>query len=302
MTCLILLFNHAVQNTVGLNEMKNCLGLSLALVRNLNNLDWEIEINNNVQLQGQRGVILQQLKTAVERLPGIDTLVGLNLTTTPDIFFEILCSNLHNEILGFQGWVNKLGNAKVNKINRKIDTLKQNFLINANEISLLEQEVTSILDEKLSSKVSNLKIFENLNAEKPTPIFLTLTKKRSSDKLALIRSENGDEFQTEEQRNEYIVGEFEDLYRNRDDNPLGPEIVNNPVVQNSKLTAEESLWLDRPLTLAEIDISAKKGKIRSAPGADGFSNKLIIRCWKFFRLPFFEYVTHCYNTSMLMHM
>jgi hypothetical protein len=77
--------------------------------------------------------------------------------------------------------------------------------------------------------------------------------------------------------------------------------VQSEIVQNSKLTAEESQWLDRPLTLAELDISAKKGKIRSAPGADSFSNSLIIRCWKYFRHPLFRYAQHCYNTGTLTH-
>jgi hypothetical protein len=53
--------------------------------------------------------------------------------------------------------------------------------------------------------------------------------------------------------------------------------------------------------LAELDISVKKGKLRSAPGTDGFSNSLIIKCWKYLRYPFFNYATHCYETGVLTH-
>jgi hypothetical protein len=166
------------------------------------------------------------------------------------------------------------------------------------------------MDSKLSSKVSNMKIFENLNNERPTTLFLTLTKNRSTEKLSLIKQDDGSDFTGDEHRYNHIVETFEELYRDRDpavipdniiENFLGPDIVNDPLVQNSRLTVQESDRLEQQLTMAELDIAAKKGKIRSAPGADGFSNQLIIKCWKYFRFPFFAYVNHCYATGTLTH-
>jgi hypothetical protein len=130
-----------------------------------------------------------------------------------------------------------------------------------------------------------MKIFENLNFEKPTPLFLSLTKNKVTDKLSLIKNDRGEDFTNDAVRNEYIVRKFEEIYENKDpdhmpnniiENFLGDEIVNSATVRNSRLSEDESMWLDRPLTLAELDISVKKGKLRSAPGADGFSNALII--------------------------
>jgi hypothetical protein len=80
---------------------------------------------------------------------------------------------------------------------------------------------------------------------------------------------------------------------------LGEDICNNEIVKNSKLTQAERDWLDRPFTMQEIDIAAEKGKNRSAPGADGFSNLLIKKCWTFLRHPFFKYILHCYETGTL---
>jgi Reverse transcriptase (RNA-dependent DNA polymerase) len=42
-----------------------------------------------------------------------------------------------------------------------------------------------------------------------------------------------------------------------------------------------------------------KGKLRSAPGADGFSNLLIRRCWTFLRYPLLNYANHCYREGQL---
>jgi hypothetical protein len=186
--------------------------------------------------------------------------------------------------------------------------LRSDFSVNSGEIFILEREYSSIMERKLVSKVSTMKIFENLNSEKPTPVFLTLAKNRSEGKLSLIKDNNNADFESDEARNNHILTEFSKIY-NPDPTPplhdnviyqfLVPEICNSDVVQNSKLRQDEKDWLDRPLTIAELDIAAGKGKLRSAPGADGFSNQLIIKCWHLLRLPFYNYVVFCYGTGIL---
>jgi Reverse transcriptase (RNA-dependent DNA polymerase) len=50
-----------------------------------------------------------------------------------------------------------------------------------------------------------------------------------------------------------------------------------------------------------LDISAKKGKTRSAPDMDGFSNQLIQKCWTWLRIPFYKYTMHCYEKGIMTH-
>jgi hypothetical protein len=302
--------NHAAPHTPLLVEYKIVLGRLLQAMREVNNLDWQQQVEGVPPNVDERDRLLQLLSELAEALPGMEILNEFDLTTTPDTFFEILCSNLRHEILGFQGFQKKLENAKLNRIYTQVEILKTNYIFNAQEIAMLESEATSILDGRLSSRVSEMKIFENLHCERPTPIFLTLTKNRTQEKLALIKRDNGIEFENDVLRNEHIVSEFEKLYANRDpptipdniiEDFLGQEIVDSPLVQNSLLTDRESEWLDRPLSISELDISAKKGKLRSAPGADGFSNELIIRCWKYFRHALYRYAIYCYDTGTLTH-
>jgi hypothetical protein len=186
--------------------------------------------------------------------------------------------------------------------------LRSDFAVNSADIFNLEREYSSILEKKLASKVSGMKIFENLNSEKPTPAFLTLAQNKTEGKLSLIRDRNNLEFASESERNKHIFDKYAKIY-NPDPSPplrddiiyqfLGPEICNSDLVRNSKLKQDEKDWLDRPLSLEELDIAASKGKLRSAPGADGFSNYLIKKCWHLLRIPFFKYVTYCYNTGIL---
>jgi hypothetical protein len=62
---------------------------------------------------------------------------------------------------------------------------------------------------------------------------------------------------------------------------------------------QEKNILDRPLTIEELDESLLHCNLKSAAGADGFSNKLIKRCWQFLRYPLFNYANFCYETGIL---
>jgi hypothetical protein len=135
-----------------------------------------------------------------------------------------------------------------------------------------------------------------------------LTKNRTDGKLSQIKNDDGSDFPSDEERHKHIFDTYEKLYKNQDqqnlpddlvESFLGPDVLNSELVQNSILTAEESAWLDRPLSMAELDISVKKGKLRSAPGSDGFSNLLIQKIWAYIRLPFLKYANFCYEKGIL---
>jgi hypothetical protein len=159
-------------------------------------------------------------------------------------------------------------------LQKQINLLRSDFTVNSAEIFNLEREYSTILGNKLFSKVSSMKIFENLNSEKPSPAFLTLAKNKTEGKLSLIKDRNNIDFASDNERNTHIFDEFAKVY-NLDLTPplhndiiyqfLGPEICNSDLVRNSKLKQDEKDWLDSPLSLEELDIAASKGKLRSAP-------------------------------------
>jgi hypothetical protein len=83
------------------------------------------------------------------------------------------------------------------------------------------------------------------------------------------------------------------------ENFLGPEICNNDIVLGCKLTEREASNLDLDLTIGELDEAAGTGKIRSAPGIDGFNNFFIKKFWKHFRIPLHNYATTCFRKKTL---
>jgi exonuclease III len=305
--------NHAVPESANLQVFKQNTGNCINLIRDLNNLEFTIQSSSDdpdPALVAEKEALQLNFDTAMRQLPGIDVLTDLNLSADPDTFFEILTMNLKNDLLSFQGFLKKMESCSINILKKELTELKKDYLANSDRISEKERRLTGILDKKLSSKVSSLKIFENLNSEKPSPAFVALAKNKSTDKLSKIKNGDGSDFADADERNNYIYKAFEDLYRNQDSEELpdnvielflGPEILDSRLVQNSKLTQEEAEWLDRPLSLAELDIAAKKGKLRSAPGGDGFSNLLIIKCWPFLRTALYRYATFCNEKGILTH-
>ncbi len=66
----------------------------------------------------------------------------------------------------------------------------------------------------MQAKAKTMKIFECLNAEKPTPMFLNLAKKtKTNQKLESIRDLDGTPYNNNKDRENYIVNYYSSLYK-----------------------------------------------------------------------------------------
>ena len=77
------------------------------------------------------------------------------------------------------------------------------------------------------------------------------------------------------------------------------DIAENSTIENAKLTDNEKLELEAPLTLQELEKSVSDSNLSSAPGTDGISNKFIKHFWGIFQKPLLEYANHCFLTGEL---
>ena len=183
------------------------------------------------------------------------------------------------------------------------------FLTNSIQISTLRDELNALVDSEIKEKVKAMKLFKGLNSEKLSPLFLSFAKNRNNGKMALIKNDNCLPFNSVEERTDYIVSFFKNLYNKPNDDPqnyegivkgfLGPNICNSDIVRNSKLTRQESESLETPLTLEELNNSLKKANFRSASRLDGFSNVLIKKCWHLLRIPLLKYTDNCLEKGEL---
>ena len=149
-----------------------------------------------------------------------------------------------------------------------------------------------------------MKLFEGLNSEKPSPLFLSLARNTNAGKLSQIKDVNNQIFQSDADRTDFIVSFFENLYKKPDNEApqpenviedfLGPTIFNSNVVKNLKLSEEECAALESPSTINELDNSLEKANFRSASGLDGFSNNMIKKCWTFLWILTLKYANSCF--------
>jgi hypothetical protein len=80
---------------------------------------------------------------------------------------------------------------------------------------------------------------------------------------------------------------------------LGENICNSQIVRESKLTGEESLFFDRPLSIQDLDKSIDKLNENSAGGLDGISTKFLKKFWAFIRVPLHKYSLEAIDTGSL---
>jgi len=92
--------------------------------------------------------------------------------------------------------------------------------------------------------------FDNINTERITPFFLKVIKgNKDLSSQNSIKNHNGTPFFNDEERKEYIREHFAKIYAKDPNEPddltgcietfLGDDILNNPIVQSSRLSEAE---------------------------------------------------------------
>jgi hypothetical protein len=155
--------------------------------------------------------------------------------------------------------------------------------------------------------VSNYVKSDVLNLEKMTPRFLKIAEKNVESNLSSIRRPDNSPFLSCAERGEHFVNFYEDLYKNPPNVPenfyncietfLG-NLVDHPAIAERKLSEAERIRLEADITVEELDAAMEKCNMRSAPGLDGFSNK-VIKIWNFFRVPLLDYANECVKKGKL---
>ena len=73
----------------------------------------------------------------------------------------------------------------------------------------------------------------------------------------------------------------------------------HPIVTGSKLNEDKRDSMEIPLTIEDLDLSINQAKLKSVPGADGFSNYFIKEYWHIFRTPLHKLSVDCYANNKL---
>jgi hypothetical protein len=230
------------------DELKRQIGDLLAGIRSL------VPCANFYRLpidlvQNNRDEILQGINMSLDN-PRIKAIPDHEINIDADMFFEMLCNHIKNALTSYDSYVNKFLRKSKLDLQLELQLLKSAPDPDRNWIRLIENLLQGISEREIELKLETHPVFEHINGEKMSPMFLRLAKVRdSNDNLSVIKNINGELFETPAERKQHIVTTFADIYKrpptypvnfeNLIENFLGEEICNHPLVQASKLTVDE---------------------------------------------------------------
>ena len=256
-----------------------------------------------------RDRLLANVELEFNNIMSLDEISRLPRNVEDDEFFEILIRKINKAVLELQCNSTASEKLRINAIKSELNQLKNKYMDNRLLIGDLEDELNCILEAELEDKIRNYIKIESLNDEKMTPAFLNMAKSFTNDSTSVICDGNGSPFKSAGERGEYIADFYRTLYEIPMGKPpvltgcielfLGPDIINNPAVLDMKLSQEEKVRLDNPISLDELDKAIKTSNKRSAPGIDGTSNVMITKIWDLVRVPLHNYATCCFRKGKL---
>jgi hypothetical protein len=201
--------------------------------------------------------------------------------------------SVKNDVISHQSFMRKTKLNMISALKKELANLKSDYLANSIRIQEQEARLCSLIDHEMRMELEKYRHYDILNMEKISPRFLTLAK---------IKSNKGSLDDIKTDRYNYIKNFYAGIYRDdraRELQPdaiedfLGEDICNEPVVLHSKLTPEESLNFDTPLTINELDLAIQQLNEKSAGGADGVSTKFLKKFWLTFRRPLLNCINEC---------
>jgi hypothetical protein len=219
---------------------------------------------------------------------------------------EILLNNFKNEVTSYQSFIHKFKKRAMEDLLAALSQAKtdDNLLL----ADTIEQNLSRLNEQLIRDRLENSNLFEVLNNEKMTPMFLKLAKiKSNTGSLADICDDNGIPFPTPALRQKHILDTYSKMYGEVNApvsvgdivNFLGPDIINHNITNSKKVPIELKNQFETELTLEELDCAIKSAKISSAGGADGINNRVLKKFWHLFRIPLYNYAKYLFEGGNL---
>jgi hypothetical protein len=258
-----------IGNIIGtLEEIKN---------RELRLADMGQNDGEAIQIEGLRA----EVRLLFEDMPELTFFENLSLSCSDDVFFEIIANAVRNNTMAHQSTVYAIKNARKLRLTNNIKDLKERFNANSREILILERELSNMEENERKVELEHYRLFSTLNAERITPYFMSLVKNtKQAQTTNDILDNEGNAFSNSEKLSDFVGKYYKEVHkinnmrvpcdRERLEEFLG-DVKNNPELIGSKLTEQERVNLESPLTVDELDNAINQCNMQSAPGADGFS-------------------------------
>jgi hypothetical protein len=215
-------YTTAIDTTYNENPMQpanfaNTADFITDLKRQLNSLKNTLSELETLELQKARSeddnyldmlvsATIATASLAIENMPTLLTLGSFKKRCSHSRFFEVLVEQTKKAGMKAQKKLAYHEKIRKEELKTQIELLKLRYTENQEQIFRLECTLRLIIDSEIRSKLSEIKSFECLHAEKATDHFLNIAKKTSKNlSLDDIKDPNGIDFANENERNNYVT-------------------------------------------------------------------------------------------------
>ena len=243
-------------------------------------------LTNDVFLAGVISDLLSDIQASIYRHFNPEFLNSFPISVSHNIFFETCCNNLNNDVEKFLSNASKAENFFVRKlIDQKNSTCP---VTSFQDYKDLENRIDLHYESIIRHKIERSRYYQVLNNEKPSKSFCSLfsNSKKQTSCCTQIKDNNGEEFEDKVSQLNYISNYFKNIYTPRVSELSIVEFLGENLANRvPKLSEEDKLMLDLPLSVQELDIALKNCNKSSAPGIDGLNNFVLEFFWPYLRYP-----------------
>ena len=168
----------------------------------------------------ERDISLLRIQNLLNAL-NINEMQDMPLSCSIDIFTETLLFAIKNDLCSFQHFISVKKKERRKAITDELTQLKDVVPLNLERLKNLEKLLLELDENELKIEVEKSPLFEYINTEKITPEFLKLAKaSKVGSKLSDIKKPDGSDFESEKERNDYIVSFFANIYKKPEVNQI----------------------------------------------------------------------------------
>jgi hypothetical protein len=244
-----------------------------------------VERGNKEELEDQMRNTMENIGITVNRLRGMNMLER-EYQCNYRALYEVAMMGIKNKLMEVQARIRRDKDRARDCLVKRVDYMAGQFGTFSVQAEDCRKDLLRFDDIDLKNRAGKFREFLIDNNERVTGAFCRLNKEGGiNDDIEQIKKDNGENFETNEERGKHIGEFYSGLYKRKLDHLLSIEdflqggIDNGGWVEGRKLTIEERDSLEGEVTENELEKALETSNMNSTSGWDGLSFKVLKKFW-----------------------